>query len=283
MPAGRPPGIVAALETPKELFLIAGSGRYPGLVIAEARRAGVARIVVAAFEGETEAVTAEAADDAVWMRVGRLGRLLHAARGSGARAAMMAGQLAPRNLFDLRPDMKALVLLARLARRNAETLFGEVANQLDGLGISLLPATTFLDAHLATEGHVAGPKPKPRVRNDIAFGFPIAKETSRMDIGQSVVVKNGTVLAVEAFEGTDACIARGGSLGRGGAVLVKVAKPGQDMRFDVPVIGLQTLDCAHRAGISTIAVEAGVTLLLDRPVVTAAADRLGIGIHGVPA
>jgi UDP-2,3-diacylglucosamine hydrolase len=269
------------LKTPGELFLIAGSGRYPGLVIAEARRAGVARIVVAAFEGETEAATADAADEAVWMRVGQLGRLLDAARGSGARAAIMAGQLAPRNLFDLRPDMKALVLLARLPRRNAETLFGEVANQLDALGVTLLPATTFLDPHLAPEGPIAGPKPKARILADITFGFPIAKETSRMDIGQSVVVKNGTVLAVEAFEGTDACMERGGALGRGGAVLVKVTKPGQDMRFDVPVIGLQTLDCAHRSGISTIAVEAGATLLLDKPAVTAAAARLGIAVHGV--
>lgn len=272
-----------ALEAPESLFLIAGSGRYPGLVIEEARRAGVRRTIIAGFEGETSKETAEAADAVEWMRVGQLGRLLDAAKKSGARHAMMAGQIAPSNLFDLRPDLKALILLAKLKRRNAETLFGELAAQLASCGLETLSATTFLDGHLASPGHMAGPKPKGRQVEDIAFGFEIAKHTSRLDIGQSAVVKNGTVLAVEAFEGTDACMRRGGQLGRGKAILAKVTKPGQDLRFDVPVIGGRTLATAAEAGIGIIAVESGLTLLLDKPALCAEAARLGITLYGYPA
>lgn len=260
--------------------MIAGSGKYPALVAEGARAAGVKKIHLAAFEGETPAETAGLGDETDWLRVGQLGKLLAAAKKSGARHAMMAGQLAPKNLFSLRPDLKALMLLARMKRRNAETLFGEVAGQLAGAGVELLPATTFLESHLAPEGVIAGPKPKARQIEDIRFGFGIAKQTSRLDIGQTVVVKHGTVLAVEAFEGTNDCIRRGGSLGRGGAVMVKVAKPGQDMRFDVPVVGETTVAVAAEAGLCAIGLEAGVTLLLDRPEVCEAAGKAGITLYG---
>jgi len=273
--------MMSGLRTPESVFLIAGSGRYPGLVIEEARKLGVKHIAAATFEGETDPATAAAADEVYSLKVGQLGRLLDAAKKSGASVAMMVGQLAPSNLFNLRPDLKALVLLAKLKRRNAETLFGEVARQLSLIGVELLPATTFLEAHLAPEGLFAGPALKARVLEDIRFGFSIAKETSRLDIGQSVVVKNGTVLAVEAFEGTDACMLRGGKLGRGGAILVKVTKPAQDMRFDVPVIGSRTLTTAKEAGVKVLAVEAGQTLLLDRPAVADQAAREGLSLFGV--
>lgn len=269
------------LQTPDTLFLIAGSGRYPGLVVEEARKAGVRRICAATFDGETAQETVAAVDEVFPMRVGQLGRLLDAAKKSGATAAMMVGQIAPKNLFDLRPDLKALVLLAKLKRRNAETLFGEVARQLDLVGVELLPATTFLENHMAPAGHIAGPTPKARTLEDIRYGFSIAKETSRLDIGQSVVVKNGTVLAVEAFEGTDACMLRGGALGRGVATLVKVTKPNQDMRFDVPVLGLRSLEAAVQAGVKTLAVEAQRTLLLDFPVVCTQAARDGLTLYGI--
>lgn len=271
------------MSIPDHLFLIAGSGRYPALVIDSARAAGVKKVAVAAFEGETPEAIASAADEAYWMRVGQLGKLLSAAKKSGARHAMMAGQLAPNNLFNLRPDFKALVLLAKLKRRNAETLFGEVARQLDLAGLTLLDATTFLDSHLASSGHIAGPKLKPRHLEDIQFGFDIARESSRLDIGQTVVVKHGTVLAVEAFEGTNECIRRGGKLGKDGAVMVKVTKPGQDMRFDVPVIGEATIAVAREAKLKIIAVEAGRTLLLDKPAVCRAADAAGITLYGISA
>jgi DUF1009 family protein len=269
------------LSIPDSLFLIAGSGHYPPLVIASARAAGVKSISVAAFENETPESTVAAADEVHWMKVGQLGKLLGAAKKSGARHAMMAGQLAPGNLFNLRPDWQALVLLARLKRRNAETLFGEVANQLDKIGVELLNATTFLGDHMAPAGHIAGPKIKNRQIEDIRFGFEIAKESSRLDIGQTVIVRNGTVLAVEAFEGTNECIRRGGALGRDQAIMVKVTKPNQDMRFDVPVIGEQTLVVAREAKVRIIAVEALCTLLLDRPRVCAAAAAAGITLYGI--
>jgi DUF1009 family protein len=269
------------LTIPESLFLIAGSGRYPSLLIESARASGVKRISVAAFEGETPEATSARADEVHWLRVGQLGKLLEAARKSGAHHAMMAGQLAPANLFDLRPDFRALILLARLKRRNAETLFGEVANQLASIGLELLNAMTFLEDHVARAGHLAGPNLRQRHIDDIHFGFDLAKEISRLDIGQSVVVKSGTVLAVEAFEGTNDCIRRGGSLGGKGAILVKVTKPNQDMRFDVPVIGETTIEVAREARIKAIACEAKRTLLLDSPAVCRAATNAGITLYGI--
>ena len=215
------------------------------------------------------------------MRVGQLGKLIDAAKKSGAPRAIMAGQIAPSNLFHLRPDFRALVILAKLKERNAETLFGAVAAELAAVGVELLPATTFLDDHVAGSGLIAGPRLKPRAVSDIEFGFRIAKETSRLDIGQTVVVKNGTVLAVEAFEGTNETIARGGALGRGNATMVKVSKPGQDMRFDVPVIGTKTLEAAAAVGIRAIGVEAGKTILLDRAKVSSLAVDLSISLFGI--
>ena len=269
------------LNPPESLFLIAGSGDYPRLVIESARAAGVRRIIVAAMEGETAAEVESLADEVHRMKVGQIGKLLDAAKKSGAKVALMAGQIAPGNLFDLRPDLRALVILATLKERNAETLFGAVAAELESVGVTLLPATTFLDEHLAVKGHLCGPHLKPRHIADLEFGFRIAKETSRLDIGQTVIVKNGTVLAVEAFEGTNEAIRRGGELGRGGAAMVKVSKPGQDMRFDVPVIGTRTVEAAAAAKIPAIGVEAGVTLLLDRPLVAKAAEENAVSIYGL--
>ena len=264
------------------LLLIAGSGSYPALVLHGARKAGVRRLVLLAFEGETDPALAVDADAVHWLRVGQLGKLLDVARKAACPHGIMAGQLAPKNLFDLRPDLRALLVLARLPRRNAETLFGAVADQLAAAGTTLLPATSFLEDHLAPAGFIAGPKPKPRHLADLEFAFGIAKEISRLDIGQTVVVKNGTVLAVEGFEGTDDCLRRGGALGRGSATMAKVSKPDQDMRFDVPVIGARTLETAAESGIARIGLEAGRTLLLDRGQVVADATRRGITLFGLP-
>ena len=269
------------MENPTaSLFLIAGSGDYPRLVIEGARQAGVQRIAIASFEGETDPSLAGVVDANFPMRVGQLGKLLEAAKQSGATRAMMAGQIAPSHLFNLRPDFKALVLLAKLKERNAESLFGAVGTEMTKVGVDLISATTFLDDHMATPGLIAGPRLKPRHVEDLDYGFRIAKETSRLDIGQTVVVKNGTVLAVEAFEGTNEAIRRGGKLGKGAATLVKVSKPAQDMRFDVPVVGTKTLEVAAEAGIRIIGVEAGSTILLNRPKVCALAESLSITIYG---
>lgn len=269
------------MSTPETLLIIAGNGNYPFQLAEAARRRGVRRLCAAAFEKETDPALAAKVDDLRWLRVGQLGKLVAYAKETGAKKAIMAGQIAPKNLFDLRPDFAALLLLAKLKERNAETLFGAVAGALGKAGVELLPATTFLEDFLAPEGHFAGPRPRNRVNNDVAFGLRIAKEVSRLDIGQTVVVRDGTVLSVEGFEGTNEAIRRGAALGRGQAVAVKVSKPDQDFRFDVPVIGPLTLEAGARSGLSALAVEAGRTLLIEPERLRAMASQHGISILGV--
>ena len=269
------------MEIPESLAIVAGSGAYPHAMVRGARAAGVGRIVVAAFQHETDPDLANLVDSIEWMRVGQLGKMLSFLKHSGARHAVMSGQIAPKNLFDLRPDIKALVLLARLPERNAESIFSAIAASMAEVGVELLPATSFMEECLAPEGVLAGPAPGRKERSDLAYGFRIAKESSRLDIGQTVVVKGGTVLAVEAFEGTNAAILRGGALGKKGAVMVKVSKPGQDLRFDVPVIGPITLQTAAEAGLAAIGVEAGKTLLLEKDKLCALASEHRITIFGL--
>jgi DUF1009 family protein len=190
----------------------------------------------------------------------------------------MAGQIAPKNLFDLRPDWKALLLLGKLKQRNAESIFAAIADELARIDIDLLPAITFLEDCLASIGLIAGAKLSRREEEDVDLGWKIAREIARLDIGQTVIVKNGTVVAVEAFEGTNDAIRRGGALAREGSVMIKVAKPNQDMRFDVPVIGVETIRIASEAQLRVIAVEAGKTLLLERDAIVRLADRSKISI-----
>ena len=268
------------MENQSALGIIAGNGAYPFLVAKGARQSGVSAIHIAAFENETRVELAGHADSIEWMRVGQLGRLLKYFEKAGVRRVIMAGQIAPKNLFDLRPDFRVLMVLSRLKRRNAETLFGALGDELAKIGIELLPAATFLEDSLAGEGLIGGPKPKKRCLEDVAYGFEIAKEISKLDIGQTVIVRNGTVLAVEAFEGTNEAIRRGAALGKHGAVVVKVSKPNQDIRYDVPVIGCETLEVASAAGVAVIAVEAGQTLLLDQEAVKALADEKKVTIYG---
>lgn len=271
------------MQPPTTLALIAGNGTYPFATIRGARAAGVARIVAVAFENETNPDLAQQVEDIAWLRVGQLGKMISYLKSSGATHAIMAGQIAPKNLFDLRPDVKALVLLATLRERNAESIFRAIGAEMAKAGVELLPATTFLDDQLAGSGLIAGPRLSRREQMDVEFGFRIAKETSRLDIGQTVVVKGGTVLAVEAFEGTNAAIARGGELGRKDATMVKVSKPNQDLRFDVPVIGPLTLDAARDAKIRVIGIEAGKTLLLEPEKTRTIADERRISIYGLTA
>lgn len=265
------------------LGIIAGSGAYPRILAEAARRSGVRRIVIAAFENETDPHLAQLADRFEWMRVGQLGRMIRFFRQNDVPAAIMAGQIAPRNLFDLRPDLRALLLLGKLKLRNAESIFGAIADELAGEGVTLLPATTYLEDLLPAAGPVAGPAPDRKRMSDVEFGFRIAKEMSRLDIGQTVVVKRGTVLAVEAFEGTDECLRRGGALGRGQATMAKVSKPGQDFRFDVPVVGTRTLETARTSGISTLVVEAGRCLLLEREALTRLCEEHRLTLYACAA
>ena len=266
------------MATPDTLGIIAGNGVYPRLLADAARRAGVKRIVAAAFTDETDERLADKVDEMQWMRVGQLAKLISFFRNAGVSKAIMAGQIAPKNLFDLRPDWKTLLLLARLKRRNAESIFAAIGDELGRAGITLLPATSFLEDCLAPAGLIAGRKLSRREEEDVTFGFEIAREVSRLNIGQTVLVKNGTVLAVEGFEGTNEAIKRGGALGGKNAIMVKVAKPSQDMRFDVPVIGVATVEVAAEVRLRVISVEAVRTLLLEKDAVIASAERANISI-----
>jgi DUF1009 family protein len=260
------------------LGIIAGNGRYPILLAEAARARGVKRIVIVGFSGETAEQVEGLADHYTKLRVGQLGGLCNYFRDHKVTSAIMAGQIAPGNLFDLLPDLKGALLLARLKERNAETIFAAIAEELKSAGVELLPATTFLEDSLPEPGHIGGPKLTSQQVDDVELGFRIAKETSRLDIGQSVVVKKGTVVAVEAFEGTDAAMERGGRLGKGGVVLVKVSKPNQDFRFDVPVIGTRTMEKARECDVKVVACEARRTLLLDRQSVIEQAARWKISL-----
>jgi UDP-2,3-diacylglucosamine hydrolase len=278
--AAREPRLHRQLQTPtpEVLGIIAGNGVYPRLLADAARKAGAKKIVATAFSGETDPALAQHVDLIEWLRVGQLSRLLKFFREQKVHHAIMAGQIAPKNLFDLRPDWKALLLLARMKHRNAESIFAAIADELAKVDVDLLPATRFLEDCLAQAGLVVGPKLSRREEEDVDLGWKIAKEIARLDIGQTVIVKSGTVLAVEAFEGTNDAIKRGGTLARKGAVMVKVAKPNQDMRFDVPVIGVETIKVAAEAKLRVVAIEAGKTLLLERHAIVDLANDADISI-----
>jgi UDP-2,3-diacylglucosamine hydrolase len=263
-------------DIPESLGLIAGKGVYPLLLAESAHRQGVRRIVAVAFRGETASRIAQAADEVHWVHLGQLGRTLDALRASGVRQAVMAGQITPTHLFRVRMDGKTLSLLRRLKVRNAETIFGAVADELRAIGVELRPASLFMESHMPAEGLLSRRAPTDQEALDIALGFRAAKATSGLDIGQTVVVKAGTVLAVEAFEGTDATLRRAGRLGGAGAVIVKVAKTGHDMRFDIPVVGLHTMKVLKRIRASALAVEAGRAILLERGEIVRRADAMGL-------
>jgi hypothetical protein len=253
-------------STLDSLGIIAGNRSLPLLFAKEARRQGVKRLVAVAFEGETDPILASLVDDIVWLRVGQLSKMIAAFTDRGVKHCVMTGQIAPKNLYDLRPDLRALGLLLRLREKNAHTIFGAIANELKREGVELIEATPWLQPLMPACGFQLGPKLSEEQRADVEFGFRIAKEVSRLEIGQTVLVKDGTVLAVEGFEGTDKCLARGGELAgqAGGAVAVKVAKEKHDLRFDIPCLGPQTLETCAKARIAVLGFEAGKSLLLEQ-------------------
>ncbi len=248
------------------LGLIAGNRSLPIILARQARAMGLKRVVAIGFEGETDPGLEKIVDEMVWLKVGQLSKLISAFKERSVKYCVMAGQIAPKNLFDLRPDLRAMALLFRLKQKNAHTIFGAIADELHKDGIELIEALPWLKPLMPTTGFRLGPSPTPEQRADMEFGFSIAKEISRLEIGQTVVVKNGTVLAVEGFEGTDRCLTRGGELaGRdGGAVAVKVAKEKHDMRFDIPCVGPQTLHVCADAHIALLAFESGRSLVLEQ-------------------
>ena len=265
-----------SIPMPETLGVIAGLGTYPWQLARSAHAQGVKRVVAFAFKGETERVIKKYADEVVWLHLGSLGALLDAVKAAGVTRLVMAGQIKPTRLFSLRLDAKALSVLRQLKKKNAHTIFGAIADELKAIGAELMPAYCFMETEMPAAGVLGWRAPDAREQADLRLGAKAAKVTSGLEIGQTVVVKDGTILAVEGFEGTDETILRAGRLGGPGAVVVKVAKLGHDMRFDIPIIGERTFKMLKKAKVSCLAVEAGRTILLAREKLVAEADRLGI-------
>ena len=265
------------------LGIIAGNGEFP-LILARAARQQGCRVIAAAFTGETQPAVEQAVDEIEWIKLGQLNKLSEVFTKRGIKRAVMAGGITPANLFkNLSLDLRMIAVAARLKVRNAETIFGAIAEELGKDGVALLDPRPFLGDAVPQAGNLTCGKPSNEQQDDIAFGLKIAKEVSRLDIGQTVVVTRGTVLAVEGFEGTDACIRRGGELAgdKGGGVAVKVSKPNQDFRFDIPCVGQKTIESCAAGRIAVLAIEAGSSLLLGREQIVAAADRQDLRIVGV--
>lgn len=267
-------------EPLNSLGIIAGNRSLPIELAKLARAAGVKRLIAVAFENETNPALAEHVDEIIWLKVGQLSKMIAAFREREVAQCVMVGQIAPKNLFDLRPDLRAMSMLLKLKEKNAHTIFGAIADELEKEGVELIEAVPWLKPLMPGTNFLLGPKLGDGQKADVRFGHKMAKEISRLEIGQTVVVKNGTVLAVEGFEGTDRCLARGGGLAGkdGGAVAVKVAREKHDLRFDIPSIGAKTIEVCRDANISVLAVEPGKTLLLEKNLVEEMARKHKISI-----
>jgi len=263
------------------LGIIAGNGRFPFLAAAGARRAG-RRVVALAIREEAAPELEAEVDEIHWIGLGQLGRGIDILRKAGAREAVMAGQVKHRRIFsDVVPDLKLLGVLARLAFQNTDSLIGAVADALAREGITLLPSVAFLGDQLAVAGPMTRRRPDREERRDIEYGERVARTLAGMDLGQTAVVKHRAAVALEAMEGTDEVIRRAGRIAGKGTTVVKVAKPGQDMRFDVPVVGAGTLAAMREAGSRVLAVDAATTLIIDRSAFLAEADVDGVAVLGL--
>ncbi len=255
--------------------LIAGSGRLPLLFAEHAAKAG-RTVVAVAHEGETDASLPAAA----WVKLGQLGRIVEVLRSAGVSEAVFCGGIKKPRLFDVRPDWLGLKALARMRSFGDDAALRAIAAALEEEGVSIVSPLPLLPDLLAPRGALTRRELSAQQREDAAFGLSLARGLGALDVGQTVVVRKGVVLAVEAAEGTDACIARGGALARG-AVVVKARKPQQDDRFDVPAVGPKTIEVVLRANCSALVVEAGASLVLDRAEMVRAADEGGIAVEGI--
>lgn len=263
--------------------IIAGGGQFP-LMVAEAAKARGLRTVAVALYGETEPVLSEKVDKIIWIKLGQLGHLIKAFRAEGVKNAIMAGSITKKRMFEnLRPDLKGLAIMTKLAVFHDDDILRAVADELAGEGIEIVSSTAYLPELLAEEGCFTKRKPGKEEMEDILFGWKVAKELGRLDIGQSVVVRQKTVLAVEAIDGTDATIRRGGRIAKEKAVVVKVSKPNQDLRFDVPSIGLETIGIMGEVKAAVLAVEAGRTLIFDREKMLQKANEKKIAVIALSA
>ena len=264
--------------------LIAGNGRFPFLVLDAARSLGYEVTVVAIREETDPAMEAAVGGTGAgfhWVSLGQLGRCITVLKEAGVVRALMAGQVRHNKLFaGVIPDLTLLSVLRRLRTRNTDALISAVADVLGEHGIELVDSTVFLEPLLAREGVLTARVPTVAERGELEFGYGMADAIAALDIGQTVVVKERAVVAVEAMEGTDEVIARAGRLAGPGATVIKVAKPNQDMRFDVPVIGMPTIEALRAARAAVLSIDAGRTLVLDGDRVFAAADDAGMAVVG---
>jgi len=271
----------ADLDRARPIAVIAGNGDYPAMTIAAIRRAGIGvRLIGVNGDVRDDVVASFIESERRVIDVGQIGKLLSSLREFGCAHAIMAGQVTPKRLFHgLNPDFKAAAILLKLKRKNAESIFGAIAEEMTAIGVTLLDARAFLEDQLAEAGWMTKRAEKID-EEDLQHGLEIARECARLDIGQGVVVRKGTVLAVEAFEGTDDMLRRAGTFKTDGMIFVKTVKPRQDYRFDVPVFGRRTLETMREAKITTAALAADDVLILDKPGVLKQAEAWGIQIVG---
>lgn len=264
------------------LALIAGQGIYPKLLAERAKNAGIPiRLIELGGETSHELINSFQENQRTMVKVGQVGKLLKELKQLDAKYAVMAGQVTPGKLFKgFYPDLKAVRILAGLDRKNADTIFGAIGEEIEKAGVHLLDARVFMDKDLAEAEVMVKGKEKIEAVH-LKHGIEIARENARLDVGQGVVVSRGTVLAVEAFEGTNAMLARAGQFGAKDCLFVKLGKPNQDTRFDIPIFGLQTLMAMKNAGIGNAALERGAVLLLNKEEVRKEARNIGIGIIGI--
>jgi DUF1009 family protein len=262
----------------EKLGLIAGGGQFPMMIAKAAQEKGIKLYAVAHID-ETDPQVASLADAIEWVHLGQVGRLIKFLKKNNVCDAVMAGKITKTKMFShARPDLKALTVLATVDHTKDDGILRAFADTLEKEGIVVHFATFLLPELLAPEGCWTRRKPSKSEVTDIIFGWKLAKEIGRLDIGQSIVVRDGSVLAVEAIDGTDATIRRGGMLGKNKTVVVKVSKPNQDMRFDMPALGVETIETMHAVDASALAVEASGTVVFNRKAMIALADKYGITI-----
>jgi DUF1009 family protein len=265
----------------RKLGLIAGNGKFPIIFAEQAKREGF-EVVAVAHRGETLEQIETVVGEVTWIYVGQLGKMIQTFRSAGVTEAVMAGGIRKVKLFgNFRPDWRGAKFLARVRSRDDDALLRGVAEELEEEGIKILESTLCLSQIIPSEGVLTRSTPDAAQWEDIRFGFRMAKEVGRLGIGQTVIVKNGMVVAVEALEGTDAAIQRGGTLAQSSCVVVKVSKPDQDLRFDVPAVGVETIKNIHTVRGAVLAVEARKTILLEMDALLKQADAAGISVVAV--
>jgi len=268
-------------DVPESLIIIAGRQAYPAMLAKAARDAGVKRIVVLGFKGETSREVLPLADEVIWANLGAMQPFLDKLEATGIKQCVMVGQIAPHNLFHLRYDKLAREMMAQLESKNAHTIFGAIVDAIESRGITVLPGNTFMECYTPEAGQLSRRAPTQREQADIALGLNLVKGTSAFEIGQTVAIRDGIIIAVEAFEGTNQTIQRAGKIGKAGTVIVKVPKEGHDMRFDIPVVGVKTFKVMNKAKVSCLAVEAGKTILLEKEKLIALADQFDMAFVAI--